>query len=292
MSDERTAEVGTQSAWQRFWARGGWWKALAVAVIYAALYEGFGLLDGALFGGLVDTKNPFANAQSVFFGVALPILLGGIALFIFVSLTNQRREIFGRQPIRGRWWMWIAVVLVIIPIVLRVAGTNWSKYSVGVVLTTLLLGVFVGFAEELLTRGIVVNLLRRAGYGERVVLVLSSLVFALLHSVNAFTQPIVAVLVTVVYTFGFGAMMYLAMRVTGSIFWAMLLHAATDPTTILATGGIDVQTASSGSAALLGFAGIFNFIYIAAAIIAIILVRGKVYPDRSPRKRVASEREG
>ena len=79
-------------------------------------------------------------------------------------------------------------------------------------------------------------------------MLLSSLIFALLHSVNAFTQPILNVLITVVYTFGFGVMMYLVMRVTGSIIWAMLLHAATDPTTILATGGIDTHTGSSGSA--------------------------------------------
>jgi membrane protease YdiL (CAAX protease family) len=234
MSDDRLDEHIAGSRWRRFWDRGGWWKALAVVVVYAALYEGFGLLDGRLFGGLV-AKNVFANPQSVFFGVALPILLGGIVLVIFLWTIGWLREIFSPQPIRGSWWMWIAVVLVVIPIILRVAATNWSAYSVGVVLTTLLLGVFVGFAEELLTRGIVVNLLRRAGWGERAVMLLSSLVFALLHSVNAFTQPIANVAVTVVYTFGFGAMMYLVMRVTGSILWAMLLHAATDPTTILAT---------------------------------------------------------
>ncbi len=283
MSEELVSEPDTGSGWQRFWARGGWWKALGVAIVYLGLYEGFGLLDGLLFGGLIDKKNTFANPQSIFFGVGLPILLGGIVLYVFVLATRQRREIFGRQPVRGRWWMWIAVVLVIIPIALRVAATNWSAYSLGVVLTTLLLGVFVGFAEELLTRGIVVNLLRRAGWGERTVLVLSSLVFALLHSINAFTQPVIAVAITVVYTFGFGAMMYLIMRVTGSIFWAMLAHAATDPTTILAAGGIDVSTAASGSAALISLASIFNYIYILGAVIAIILVRGKVFPERSPR---------
>jgi len=103
--------------------------------------------------------------------------------------------------------------------------------------------------------------------------------------VNAFTgQAGIAVIITVFYTFGFGVMMYLMMRVTGRIIWAMLLHAATDPATILAVGGVDSRTGSSGSTGLIAAAGIFDYLYLAVAILAIILVKGKVYPDRSPRK--------
>ena len=47
------------------------------------------------------------------------------------------------------------------------------------------------------------------------------------------------VAVTVVYTFCFGMCMYLAMRVTGTIWAAIVLHGLTDPTTILSTGGVD-----------------------------------------------------
>src|SRR5690606_31845393 len=103
-------------------------------------------------------------------------------------------------------------------------------------------------------------MLRRAGYGEKAVMVLSSLLFGLLHATNLVSgQEVVAVAVTVVYAFGFGTMMYLSMRVTGSIVPAILLHAATDPTTILATGGIDTHGANAGAEALNGLAGIFNW---------------------------------
>ena len=56
----------------------------------------------------------------------------------------------------------------------------------------------------------------------------------------------------------------------------MLLHAATDPTTILATGGVDAHGDTAGSAEMIGFAGTFNFVYIAAAVLALTLVRGRV----------------
>ena len=158
--------------------------------------------------------------------------------------------------------MWVAVLLVVVPIFLRLMATNWSAYSIGLVLVMAFFGLCVGFTEELATRGIVVNMLRNGGYGERLVFVLSSLYFALLHSGNLLTgmAPLV-VAVTVVYTFGFGAMMYLSMRATGRITWAILLHAATDPTTFLATGGIDATSATAGAEELISLAGLFNSAY-------------------------------
>lgn len=131
------------------------------------------------------------------------------------------------------------------------------------------------------------TMLRRAGYGEKAVMVLSSLLFGLLHATNLVSgQEVVAVAVTVVYAFGFGfgTMMYLSMRVTGSIVPAILLHAATDPTTILATGGIDTHGANAGAEALNGLAGIFNWAFIAVAILAIFLVSGRAGKSAAPVK--------
>lgn len=263
------------SGWKRFWNRGGWWKALLAAAVYLAFYVSLSFPISAWFGQYVDADNVLATPASVFFGLALPILIGAIVLLCFIGSLGWFREIFGRQPVAGRWWMWIAVALLVIPIGLRVAATSWSEYSVGVVLTMLATGLCIGIAEELITRGIAVNLLRRAGHGERTVMVLSSLIFALLHTVNAFTQPLLNVALTVAYTFGFGVMLYLVLRVTGHIIWPILVHAATDPTTFLATGGVDAAGKTSGSESLIALAGVFNFIYIAAAIVAIFLVKGK-----------------
>lgn len=115
-------------------------------------------------------------------------------------------------------------------------------------------------------------------------MVLSSLLFALMHSVNVLDgQAPLTVIITVFYTFGFGTMMYLVMRATGSIIWPMLLHAATDPTTFLATGAIDGTSSTAGNAELLSIAGIFNWIYIVFAIVAIFLVTGTAFPERARR---------
>jgi membrane protease YdiL (CAAX protease family) len=269
--------MATESGWKRFWNHGTWWKALLVVVVYWGLYQLCGLASGALFGGLFDLDEPLTSPAGIFFGVALPILLGSVLLVAFAASLGWLRELFGRQPVGGRAWMWLAVVLVLVPIVIRLVAVNWSAWGAASVLALLFVGLCVGFAEELLTRGLVVNILRKGGHGERFVFVLSSLYFALLHSGNVITgQSPVAVAITVVYTFGFGAMMYLSLRVTGRLVWAILLHAATDPTTILATGGIDAHGASTaGDAGLIAIAGIFNYVYVLFALVAIFLVKNR-----------------
>jgi membrane protease YdiL (CAAX protease family) len=274
------------NAWRRFWNRGGWWRAVLLAVVYLAVYQGLGFVIQRIFGGFIDTDDLFGSPLTIFFALVLPILLMGLVLLAFIRSMGWQGEIFGRQRVRGRAWMWVAVALILIPTVVKLFAIKWSAYSVTVVLATLFFGLCVGLAEELLTRGVATNLLRRAGYTERVVFVLSSLLFGLLHSVNILSGlPAITVAITVVYTFGFGAMMYLSMLATGRIVWAILLHAATDPVTFLATGGLDAHGSTSGDAGLLAIGSIFNYVYILAALIAIIFVRGRVYADRSPGRR-------
>jgi len=277
------------NAWRRFWNRGGWWKAVLLAVVYLAIYQGLGWIIQNIFGGLIDTDNLFGSPLTIFFALALPILIMALLLLAFIRSMGWQGDIFGRQRVRGRAWMWVAVALILIPTVVKLFAIKWSAYSVTVVLATLFFGLCVGLAEELLARGVATNLLRRARYTERVVFVLSSLLFGLLHSVNILSgQPAITVAITVVYTFGFGAMMYLSMLATGRIVWAILLHAATDPVTFLATGGLDAHGSTAGDSALLSIGSIFNYVYILVALIAIIFVRGKGYADRSRREDSAA----
>ena len=121
------------------------------------------------------------------------------------------------------------------------------------------------------------QLLRRCGYNEWVVAALSTLVFAMLHSVNLFTgQAIATVGFTVLYTFAFGILMYLTLRVTGNLIWPIILHALTDPTTFLASGGIDQANAGTDSP-LLVLAGPATFLLIAAGFVLLIFIRGNAH---------------
>lgn len=277
-----TAETPT-SGWLAFWSRGGWWKAVLVAAVYMALYLGAGLLVGKLWGSAITEGGPLGSAVNVFLLLVLPIGIGAVIILVFLAASGMLRRVFAAQPVRGRWWMWIAVAVVAYPIVLRLIGIDYGSFAPGVVPLTLLAGVFIGIAEELVTRGAAVTLLRRAGYSELVVAVLSSAIFALMHTANAIgTGFTLTVLITIPYTFFFGICMYLVMRVTGSIVWAIVAHALTDPTLFLSTGGVDTAAAGQQNG-LLVLAGTGNYTVMLMGIVALFLIRGRVSEDLTYR---------
>ena len=152
-------------------------------------------------------------------------------------------------------------------------------------MTVLLSGLLVGVVEELMYRGFAVRMVRAGGHGERAVAALAALAFALSHSVNLFSgQAVTTVALTVFYTFGFGVLMYLTLRVTGFLVWAMLVHGLTDPTTILASGGIDKVATGGSSSDLLSLAGFVTIPLALVGIIALFFVRGRVgEPEPGPK---------
>lgn len=270
-----------ESAWRAFWNRGGWWRALIVAGVYLGLYLGAGWLIGTLFGSAINVENIFATPESVFVALTLPLIIGAIALTGFVLSVGWFKPLFAKQPIAGKWWMWAGPVVVALPVLLRFFGINYSEYQLSVVALSLFTGLFIGFVEEVLTRGIVVKMMRDAGKSEWVVMVVSSLLFSLLHASNLLSgQPVLTVALTMVYTFGFGICMYLTLRATGNLLWPILLHGMYDPTLFLATGGIDAGTTAHQSPLLL-LAAPANFVIIFVGIVGLIFVRGRVQSKES-----------
>lgn len=261
----------TRTPWKTFWEKGGWWRAIVLAAVYFALYQGLSLVFTPL---ALQLKDPQSAAAVVVYYV-LPLIVGGLLLLGFIASVGWWRDIFGPQPIRGRGWMWIAIVVVLLFNILRLATIDYGQVGLDVVATWLLAGLFIGFAEEVLTRGLVVNLLRKAGYREIVVAVISAAVFAGLHSGNLLIgQDLFATTFQLVYTFAFGILMYLAMRVTGTIIAPILLHASTDPSIFL-------QTAYPAEGALTSIAGLGNIAVIIAGFVLIFFIRGRV-GDRRP----------
>lgn len=252
------------SPWRRFWERGGWWRSLLAVVAYYALYQGGSFLFTPLLAGVDDP------AMRIFVGTALPIALGGVILVVFGWSLGWLRELFGPQPIRGRGWMWIAVAVVLVFNLLRFATVDYAEAGAGVVIAWLVAGLFVGIAEETLTRGYVVNLMRKGGYREITVALVSAALFALLHAGNLLSgQSLFTTLLQLGYTFAFGLCMYLALRVTGNLIWPILLHASTDPSIFL-------QTEFPADGPLTAIAAMGNPAVIITGLVLLIFIRGKV----------------
>jgi membrane protease YdiL (CAAX protease family) len=267
--------VSTSAERTGFWNRPATWKAFLLVGGYLAYYLAVSQLIGFLFGDEID-DDVLANATSMFFALVLPIGLGAIGLLVFCARVEWMRDIFGPQPIRGSHWMWLAPVLVVAAVVGHVGGTDWSHWTAGQVAMLAVAGVCIGVAEELATRGLAVKMLRDAGRSERVVAVVSSVLFALMHTINLISGMAVStVAATVGYTFCFGMCMYLTMRVTGTIWAAIVLHGVTDPTTFLSTGGID-QSVNAQGTGWTTFASLATIGFMLLAVAAVFLVRGRV----------------
>lgn len=272
------------AGWRAFWNSGGWWKALIAVAGYLVIYQFAPFAFLPVIRELSD-PNVFATPGSVFAAIGLPVLLGSIVLLAFAwTLGWLPRPLFARQPVGRRWWMWIAPVVVALPIALRLYGIDYGAYGAAVIAASFASGLLIGFSEELLFRGIVVTLLRRGGHREWTVAAVSSLLFAAMHSVNILAgQPPLTVLATVGYTFAFGVIMYAVMRVTGNIVWAMLLHGLTDPSTFLATGGVDAHGAGGGSGLAIELAGPATILLVLAAVGLLAGIRGRAEPAFGPR---------
>jgi len=255
------------SAWKRFWNRGGFWKALLLAAVYYGLYQ---LMAVGVFFTIGSLAGPADGPLALLVGTALPIALGGLLLVLFGWSIGWLRELFGPQPIRGRGWMWIAVAVVLVFNILRFLTIDYTAAGLEYVLTWLLAGLFIGFAEEVLTRGYVIRIMRKAGHPEIAVALVSAALFALLHATNLLTgQAIVPTLLQVLYTFFFGICMYLALRVTGTLIAPILIHASTDPSIFL-------QTAFPAAGPLTAFSGLGNIAVIITGLILVFFIRGRI----------------
>jgi membrane protease YdiL (CAAX protease family) len=247
-----------------------------------AVYLGAGRVAALINRDAAD-GDLLAAAQNVFFQVTFGLIVGGVVLTALTAYLRWNNEIYGRQPVYRSWWMWLGPLIAIVPIVLRVLGIDWGGPTLSVVLMVLATGLMIGYVEELLFRGIAVKMMRDGGHREFMVALASSLLFGLAHSLNIFNgQALATVGVTVLYTFAFGVMMYLTMRSFGFIVAAMFVHGLTDPTTILATGGIDKVAENGDTGSLPALAGgVTFFILIPLAFVLLACVRGKAGEAKS-----------
>jgi uncharacterized protein len=266
----------------RFWDRPSGWKALLLVVGYLVFYLAVGQLIGLLAGDDITQETLLDSPRTVFVALVLPIGIGALGLLAFAWWAGWLAELFARQPVRGRGWMWVGPAVVGAAIVGHLIATDWDDWSGGQLAMLVVLGVCIGVAEELATRGLAVKILRDAGHGERFVAVISSLLFALMHTVNLLTGMTAStVAFTVIYTFCFGMCMYLAMRVTGTLWAAIVLHGLTDPSTFLASGGVDQDVSGGSTGAGDVLALVATLLLLLVGVAAVFLVRGRA--DETPQ---------
>lgn len=268
-------ETADQRGLKGFLNKGGFWRLLPLVLVYLGLY----LLAGRVLVWLTGDWGKgdlLSSTSTVFVQLTFALMVGALILSVFTTWMGWNAEIYGRQRIYRSWWMWLGPIIALMPITLRALGFDWTSLPLSVVVLVMVSGLFIGFVEELLCRGIAVKMLRDAGHGELVVAALSSFVFAILHSANLLSgQALVTTGIQIFYTFGFGILMYLTLRTTRYLVVAMIVHGLTDPTAVLANGGISDAANATHVSALVTAGGQFTIPIGIIGLILLLCIRGK-----------------
>lgn len=167
------------------------------------------------------------SARNLFLGAGVSLIIATILLAITTTLLGWwRPALYERTRSRHRWPI-IAPALMAVAAVLNLAGTDWSAYT-GAFLAASLTLALVGFTEEIVNRGLLLTGFR-ARLTEGWVWFLTSALFGLSHLVNiALGAPAAGTFSQVGLAFLGGTLFYILRRVTGSLWWAMLLHGLWD----------------------------------------------------------------
>ena len=163
-------------------------------------------------------------------GIVLSIGLGVVYLVVVTTALGWWKPAIHEPRRVGGRWMWSVPVLLLLGALINLATTKWGEIDhVGPYVGLLALGtVFVGFSEELLTRGLAI-VGGRGSMHERWVWVFSSAIFGLIHVPNVlFGQDGVTTGRQVVFAFGVGMTYYVTRRISGTLIVTMVLHTLWD----------------------------------------------------------------
>lgn len=228
--------------------------ALLTFVVYTAVVATLWAVNKVDYETIADSKS---NAIR---GLVVPIGIGAGLLAVATTWFGWWDQVLFEDPRSGPAWAWAVPVLVAVVVLLRLITVDWRSPKAAALLPTLAVGtLFVGFAEELLTRGIVIVGLR-SGMAELWVWIGSCALFGVLHGINVlFGQSRSDTIQQIVFAFVMGSSFYVTRQVTGTLIVGMVLHAVWD-FGFLATEATDREQSK--------VAGVLNLLTLALGLVA------------------------
>ncbi|WP_181762985.1 CPBP family intramembrane glutamic endopeptidase [Rhodococcus spelaei] len=198
------------------------WIGIGVVLAYVVL----GFLTKPFFH--VDYTTIADSTDNLLNGIVYPIGVGAVFAALLTTWFGWWRPAMTEARRCTRRWAILPPALLLLTAVVSLTGTDFGPMSGGYLLTLAVGVLIVGFTEELICRGLAV-VGYRGGLGEVWVWLLSSAAFGLMHATNALDgQSGRDTALQVAATFVIGTTLYMVRRITGSLVWAMLLHAVWD----------------------------------------------------------------
>lgn len=247
------------------------WIGLMIWAAYLILVFVIQTFSGVPYDRWMD------SARNLFLGAGVSLIIATVLLAATTSLLGWwGPSLHDRARSRHRWPIFIPILMAIAAL-MNLVGTDWSAYS-GAFLAASLILALVGFTEEIVNRGLLLVGFRSC-LSEGWVWFLTSLLFGLSHLINiALGADEGSTVIQVFNAFLAGTVFYILRRVTGSLWWAMLLHGLWD---------FSVFATSVGSPSAVVY--IANVVELAAGLIGLACV---IFVIRGASERIPASRSG
>ncbi len=187
------------------------------------------LVVGALWRiNRVDYPRLAESNATVVRGIVVPIGAGLAVLVVVATLLGWWPDVLS-QSRSGHSWSLVVPVLVLVAGLAGCLGVDYRGLGSRRVLVLATGALIVGVAEELLARGLLVVGAQRAEWSLVGVWLFSTVLFSLLHAINAlFGMPWQAMIGQLVMSFLGGSAFFATLMVTGSLLPGIVLHALWD----------------------------------------------------------------
>lgn len=199
-------------------------NALIIVIVYILFLSLLQKLSGVPYTDIAK------SSSNMLHGVLIPVAIGSLVLTTIALWSGWWKDLWrDKYHIKDHAWMHIFLILVIIEVVVNFASGNISSLDAQFIIYTFIGTSFVGYSEELLTRGLLIRGARGSGFTEFKVFLIVMLVFGCIHGVNIINgQGIIATLEQIVIAGLTGGVLYTVFRKSGFLVIPMALHCLYD----------------------------------------------------------------
>lgn len=190
----------------------------------------------ALFLGGVETSEDAVYINTVVDGgmYGTIIVTFGLIFVCFRIFPDSLRDIFFEHKSFNLSKLYYTFPIIHFAlIVFALFFVNYSTYTVEIILRVIILSFAIGINEEIVTRGILLVGFRNRNMPEWLVWLLTTSIFAILHSVNLLAGGNITVFLV---TLSAGTIYYITRRVFKNLFAPIVLHALNDVAFFLLPG--------------------------------------------------------
>lgn len=212
----------------------------------------------------VDYATIGDSTRNIQRGIVVPIGIGAVMLIVATTVLDAWHDVLFEPERSGPAWALVVPVLFVVVALINTSLIDYRSPNAGALPWLALGTLLVGFAEEVVTRGLLVVGLREAGWSPVAVYLMSTALFSILHSINAlFGQSMKVTLTQMVMTILAGTALYVTRLSTGTLVVGILAHALWD------FGTLGITTTKSQQKPL---AGLLAFVMFAISLVAIWFV--------------------